>query len=301
MLNQVFPKGLVTQSTQRFVLDEQVLAHVYRSNAANCNGPELRLQPVYQQELWNKLDDLGMPPSWWVGKRVLDLCCGTGFLSYHLLSRAAPRALTLLDISQSEIAEARRLIVGRRSSVPVDFLCANALSSGVPEETYDVVIGNSFLHHFPDVPSALREFARIVRPGGFFVSLHEPKPGAAALETRNPMRWLSWLSDGPQFVERLRNPGCEVPSGDITDVWLFDDESTRSLLLEAGFRQVCIRNWNLLRPLVVAVASLHLSPQRPRLGAASVCMLALAVQADTVLRKIIPGHYWASLAFAAQK
>ena len=302
MLNHVFPRALVTEETKDYALPREVVEQVYRANSLGHNsGPELRLQGVYGDELWMKMQSLGLGPSWWVGKTVLDLCCGTGFLSYHLLARARPAHLTLLDISQNEVAQAEKLITSTYHGQALEFLCSNALDSPCSSASFDVVIGNSFLHHFPDVGLALREFARVLKPGGLFVSLHEPKAAAIALESRNPANWLSYARHGAAFVDRLRRDGTSLQAGQGTDVWLFDEGELRSLLREAGFERVKTEPWHFLRPLLVATAALHLDARRPRLGVVGRGLLRATIHADALLRGLLPTGFFASLAFLAQK
>jgi ubiquinone/menaquinone biosynthesis C-methylase UbiE len=301
MLNPCFPKELVTEETQGYALPQKVVSQVYGVNALFCNGPELRLQDIYGDELWMKLQSLGLGPAWWSGKTVLDLCCGTGFLSYHLLARAQPAHLTLLDISAMEVAEAEKLIRNTYKDRAVEFLCANALESRFPSASFDIVIGNSFLHHFPDVALALREFARILKPGGSFVSLHEPKPAAVAFESRNPTNWLSYARHGAGFVDTLRPGGDSLSPKQGADVWLFAERELSLILRGAGFENVHMEQWNFLRPLVVATAKLHHDVSRPRLGILGRVLLRAAVASDSLLRRLLPPQFFASLAFLAHK
>jgi 2-polyprenyl-3-methyl-5-hydroxy-6-metoxy-1,4-benzoquinol methylase len=218
-----------------------------------------------------------------------------------MLARAKPAHLTLLDISEKEIAEAEKLIASKYRDQALKFLCTNALDSGCPPASFDVVIGNSFLHHFPDVGLALGGFARVVRPGGLFVSLHEPKAAAIALESRNPANWLSYVRHGTAFVDGLRPEECFSPAGPGTDVWLFDEDELRSLLCEAGFESVRMEQWHFLRPLLVATAALHLGAKKPRLGLLGRGFLRSAIRADALLRDLLPSRFFASLAFSAQR
>jgi len=297
MLSPCFPKGLATDETRRYVLPHEVVQQIYGKNAGFCTGSELRLQQVYGEEIWLKMESLGVGPRWWSGKAVLDICCGTGFLSYHLLARATPAHLTLLDISQSEIEEARRLISRNHHHHRVDYECINVTKAALPSGSFDVVVGNSFLHHFPDVAVALRQIARLLRPGGTFVALHEPKPAAVAFESRNPLTWLSYGMHGDSFVDRLRGVGDSLPAGQGSDVWLFSEDDLRSLLDQAGFVQTRIEHWHFLRPILATTAGLHLDRhRRPCLGTLGHALLRTAVGADSLLRKVLPARFFSSLA-----
>lgn len=301
MLNPAFPRTCVVEETLGYVLPKSHTDFVYRMNAEATNGPELRLQREYSKGLWRRLELLGMPPLWWQGKNVLDLCCGTGFLSYHLLNLARPATLTLLDIGEGLVATAEQLVAQVKGDCVLKAVSANALHSGCPPESFDVVIGNSYLHHFPDVPAALREFWQLLKPGGFFASLHEPKPAAVALESRNPANWLAYARKGGSFVEDLRPDAGEVPHEQGTDVWMFEEQDLRDLLQKAGFANVAAEHWNFLQPLVTATCALYLDARRPRLGIVARNLMRCAGSADAILRRVLPNAFFASLAFSAQR
>jgi ubiquinone/menaquinone biosynthesis C-methylase UbiE len=62
-------------------------------------GSELRLQSVYGDEIWLKLQRAGFSPNQFDTLNILEPCAGTGFLTYHLLKRCSPKSLTVNDIS----------------------------------------------------------------------------------------------------------------------------------------------------------------------------------------------------------
>ena len=98
------------------------------------------------------------------GKDVLDYGCGKGDLSFRLLERGAAH-VTGIDISEAELAEARREASRRGVSGRVTFEVRDAHSTGFADGSFDVVTGGSVLHHL-DLDPALREIHRILRPGG---------------------------------------------------------------------------------------------------------------------------------------
>ena len=91
------------------------------------------------------------------GLRVLELGCGAGDLSLQLLRHGA--RLTALDVSPAMVELARRCAPDAR------FLVAPAEDTGLPDESFDRVVGKWVLHHV-DVEAAAREVRRLLRPGG---------------------------------------------------------------------------------------------------------------------------------------
>ncbi len=93
---------------------------------------------------------------WPIGARVLDLGCGYGAYVPHLKARGAE--VIAVDLSMGMLAEARA------KGAPL--VCADAQSLALVSGAFDAVVAPHMLYHVPDVPSAVRELRRVVRPGG---------------------------------------------------------------------------------------------------------------------------------------
>jgi SAM-dependent methyltransferase len=98
--------------------------------------------------------------------RVLDLGCGVGHL-LGWLTLHAPARYEGLDLSLNSARTARVTTGIRGVSV------GDAGRLPFRDGSYDRVVCNGAAHHLPDLPAALREIARVLRPGGRLV-LHEP-------------------------------------------------------------------------------------------------------------------------------
>jgi len=117
------------------------------------------------------------------GAHVLDLGCGCGVpVSRDLV--AAGRHVTGVDISDVQIARARRLVPGRT------FIRADAGEVDFPSATFDAVICLYMLIHLPldEQPPLLAKVASWLQPSGLFVVTagHRAWTGTAA----------NWLGSG---------------------------------------------------------------------------------------------------------
>jgi SAM-dependent methyltransferase len=111
-----------------------------------------------------RLDALGLRPE---GGRALDFGCGAGRLSNALADHFD--AVVGVDISAPMLAEARRL---DRSGGRIEFRLNDAPDlAGLPDASFDLVYTDLVLQHLPPALAAgyVREFARVVRPGGAMV------------------------------------------------------------------------------------------------------------------------------------
>jgi SAM-dependent methyltransferase len=280
-----------------YVVPGQLTEAIVGANADFATGPELRTQSAYGDELWFRLRELGVEDLRWGELDVLDACCGTGFLSHHLTQRVRPRSLTLLDVSPEEVREAERLVGSGRAGGVVGDLAHPPLAPG----SFDVVIGNSFLHHFPDVPAALDAVGRLARPGGLVIGLHEPTPAALPLESGDPRHVAAYLLSRWRYLRRMRHRGPGPVRPGTTDVWLFQARELEALLRAQGFVDVRVQPRYLLRPFVVAMLGLHLHEGRPRLTPAESRWLRATVRLDAALRRVLPPDAFGGLSFVARR
>jgi demethylmenaquinone methyltransferase/2-methoxy-6-polyprenyl-1,4-benzoquinol methylase len=126
-----------------------------------------------QHRRWKRLaaQACQVPP----GGLALDLCCGTADIALALTRRRARAAA--LDFSRP------MLDVGRRKSrgQPISFLQADALSLPFPDDTFHAAAIGFSLRSVASIPRLLAEMARVVRPGGWIVSLETSQPPSRLL------------------------------------------------------------------------------------------------------------------------
>ena len=299
MLNPGFTTELDREYGTRFVLPDSLAQELIDTNAEFDTGEELRTQRVFGDELWSRLRRLGLAHVDWEAASVLDACCGTGFLSYHLLARKRPLKLTLLDVSPHEVEAARRLVSTHDAAVEIATLCADLADASLEPEQFDIVIGNSFLHHFPDVPKALGSIYRALRPGGLFIGLHEPAPAATPLESGQAYQVGAFYLTRGRYWRNVRYKGPGSVVNGATDIWIFERHDVQRLLADAGFDGIRVVSRYLLRPLIVAALRMHLTEERSRLSRAQSALLGASVRADLLLQRLLPDGLFGGLAFAA--
>jgi ubiquinone/menaquinone biosynthesis C-methylase UbiE len=101
-------------------------------------------------------------------KLALDFGCGAGNLSRHLSSLGCE--VLASDVSQGFLD----LVASRTYRTKVETIKLNGLDlSNIPNASVDMVAAYSVLHHIPDYLSILREFMRVLKPGGVIFLDHE--------------------------------------------------------------------------------------------------------------------------------
>lgn len=124
-------------------------------------------------------------------ERVLDAGCGAG----HASAAVAPGAaeVVALDLTDAMLAQVAWLTQERGLS-NVTTLQGDVEQIPCGDAEYDRVISRYSAHHWPNPAVALREFRRVLKPGGAFVLSDIVAAEAPALDT--------WL----QTIELLRDP-----------------------------------------------------------------------------------------------
>jgi len=110
--------------------------------------------------------------------RVLDLCCGTGDITFALARRCT--RVTGLDFSAPMLAMAQarraRLSSAAGASLNPQFLRGDALKLPFLDGHFDVVTIAYGLRNLASFESGLREMWRVTRPGGTLLVLDFGKP-----------------------------------------------------------------------------------------------------------------------------
>lgn len=174
-------------------------------------------------------------------KRILDVGAGTADLALFAANRlgngarivAADLNGPMLAIGLAKVRKAGR----HRQIVCVQ---ANAERLCVPDATFDAVTTGFCVRNVGNLPQALREILRVLKPGGRLICLEFSRP---------VIGWLRRLYDWYSFT-LLPWIGTKV-SGDNTGVYEYlpasirafpDQEGLTKLMREVGFRQVEYHN-----------------------------------------------------------
>ncbi|PKL34088.1 MAG: bifunctional demethylmenaquinone methyltransferase/2-methoxy-6-polyprenyl-1,4-benzoquinol methylase UbiE [Planctomycetes bacterium HGW-Planctomycetes-2] len=154
---------------------------------------------AHRYDLNNRLHSFGRDQAWrraavrMAGLRgseaVLDVACGTGDLT-RAFADAGAAEVTGLDFTPQmlRIARTRRLSARQaRAAAPalIRYVEGDAMRLDFPDRSFDVVSIAFGIRNVADPARAMREFRRVLRPGGRLVILEFSRPGFA------PARWAN--------------------------------------------------------------------------------------------------------------
>ena len=99
--------------------------------------------------------------------RVLDLCCGTGDMTFSLRSQAGKSSAQIVgaDFSHAMLQRATAKSA-TNGSTPPGWIEADALNLPFPDARFDLVTSAFGFRNLADYDAGLREIVRVLRPGG---------------------------------------------------------------------------------------------------------------------------------------
>jgi len=104
------------------------------------------------------------------GERILDAGCGSGRLIPVVCERIGPGgSLVELDFAPGMLEIGR----SKPHGTHVTFMLADAHAIPAPDGDFDKVIALALLPHLSDKARALKEFHRVLKPGGLLVIAHQ--------------------------------------------------------------------------------------------------------------------------------
>ena len=160
------------------------------------------------------------------GDAALDVGCGTGTLLLAAAARVGPEGL-LRGVEPAPAMRARA--IEKTAAAGVDVKVVDGSAGALPFEpaSFDAVFCTLVLHHLPDAmrPEAVREIARVLRPGGRALIVDWQHPGSLTAALTDPMA-LAFLLHG---VGGRASP--------------LDDMGIVPLMEELGFVGVERRTW----------------------------------------------------------
>lgn len=143
-----------------------ILYHTKRAESYDQTQPQFKPENIEQVE--RRLKAFALKHG---EKRLLDIGCGTGFVSllaYPYFKEVYGIDITpaMLNKTNSKIKKQKinNVVLSRNSSEKLPF----------PDLFFDVVSAYGVLHHLPSLPQTFREVYRVLREGGLFYSDLDP-------------------------------------------------------------------------------------------------------------------------------
>ncbi len=166
-------------------------------------------ESVLRSHSWRTADNSAayLLPCLEPGSSIVDVGCGPGTITIDLAERVAPGHVVGLD-REPAILETARTNAVQRGVSNVEFRIGDVYALDFADDSVDVVHAHQVLQHLSDPVTAMREMARIGRPGGT-VAVRDADYAAMAWAPADSRldRWLEL------YREVARGNGAEPDAG----------------------------------------------------------------------------------------
>lgn len=160
------------------------------------------------------------------GQRALELACGAGRVGLQAAARVGPEGTVLCSDFSEEMVKAVSERAERLGVPNVETRLLDAQQLDLPDDEFDVVLCRFGYMLMADPGAALRESARVLRPGGKLVLI------VWGTAEQNPWLWLVIEA----LIDRLNAPPPEP--GTPGPFSLGEAERLRPLVEQGGFGEV---------------------------------------------------------------
>ncbi len=111
---------------------------------------------------------------------ILDICCGTGDMTLALLKHrpAGAHPILAVDFTRAMLIRASQKFAARKHGLPTAVAIeADALHLPIPPASLDLVVSAFGFRNLANYQAGLREFHRVLKPGGQLAILDFSEPG----------------------------------------------------------------------------------------------------------------------------
>jgi len=165
---------------------------------------------------------------------ILDIGCGHGKALRLLDERFRPRRIVGLDPEPAVRAHAMQIAARCRSAF--ELRCADAADTGFPDQAFDLVFCHQTFHHLVNQERAIREFYRVLKPGGVLLFAESTRRYIHSLVIRLLFRHpMHVQKSAPEYIALIRSAGFDLPSERVSYPYLWWSRPDLGLLEKLGF------------------------------------------------------------------
>jgi len=164
--------------------------------------------PLSAQLATQRTTDIILQSTNFAGCSVLDLGCGDGFYTIRFFDHGSPRMITGVDKSRNALEVAKMNVQNRF----LQFVVSDATKLPFPDDTFDIALIQSILHHSDNPLEIIREGFRVAPR----VLIHEPNGNNMGLKIIERLSSYHREHRERSYTSRLLKNWMREAGGEVT-------------------------------------------------------------------------------------
>lgn len=242
MLNKNIPKNFFkTLNEKDYYIKEKEHYINLKDNSNYNNYNDFLFSNIYKEYINNRFNFINNNINYnnW---NIMDICCWVGNIWINLYDKLKSKNIDFIDISETQLNICKikwENILNEKINI-----INNDIAKINNKNYYDLIIWNSFLHHFPDLSKYLKSINDLLKENWTFIVLHEPSITAQYTESFPYSIWIKPFFK-KIFIKNYKKDFL------TTDLWVFNKKDLVNLLEKSWYKEIIIKkNWFLSYILV---------------------------------------------------
>ncbi|MBS9775348.1 class I SAM-dependent methyltransferase [Candidatus Gracilibacteria bacterium] len=291
MLNRNIPKDFFkTLNEKEYFISENEQNINLEDNSHYTNYDEFIFSDIYQKYLKNRWNFI-------VSKNnkkynnVMDICCGVGNTGIAISLEIHTKNLDFVDISKEQLR------ICKEKTKNISDVNINIIEKDIflldKNNHYELIIGNSFIHHFPDVIKYVKKIREFLKEDGEFIVLHEPSITAGYIE------YFPFSIGISHIIKKLFNKNYKKPFT-TTDLWNFKEKELKKLFYKAGYSEIKIKRNGFLSVILINPFLIFFGKYE-KIKKILFTIKVFLEKVDNKLEKVLPSFFFCYFIICAKK
>ncbi len=152
--------------------------------------------------------------------KILDIGCGRGNAFKLLEDRFSPKTICAIEIDPALLQDAERN--GQSCHCRVAVAQGNAERLPYPDDSFDMVFCHQSFHHLIEHEQAMREFYRVLKPGGILLFAESCRKFIHSLVIRLLFRHpMSVQKNADEYLQLIKQCGFQVAETSVSKPYLW--------------------------------------------------------------------------------